>query len=211
MSTALRDASRSRAAILDAAESVFAERGFTASSLGEIASAAGLSRATPSYFFGSKDQLYTAVLQRVFEEREAATERVFQPVMAWARQESRQTLSSAMTEAVSGYVDFLQRRPAFVRLIQHEGLSGGERLHKAPRRSRAMSNAFEELHSRRRELGLNDFRVDDAVLILVSLTFSPLTQQATFMTTLGRNLGDARTRREHVRLVVSQLSHLMEC
>jgi len=209
MTTSTRDANRSRGAILDAAETVFADRGFTASSLGEIASVAGLSRATPSYFFGSKDQLYAAVLERVFEERELATEEAFRPLLTLARQGGAPTLRSAMRKAVSGYLDFLQRRPAFVRVIQREELAGGEGLHKTPRHSRAMSDAFQELHTRRRKLGLADFRVDDAVLVFVSLTFSPLTQRATFMVALGRDLDKEATRRAHIQLVVSQMLHLL--
>jgi TetR/AcrR family transcriptional regulator len=205
----VRDARRSRLSILDAAEGLFAERGLEASSLAEIASAAGLSRATPSYFFGNKAKLYAAVLERVFEEREAATEAAFQPLVAWSYGDGQRTLREAMTDAVSGYIEFLRDRPAFVRLIQQEELSGGGRLRTAPRRSRAMSEAFHELRSRRRKLGLRDFRVDDAVLVFISLTFSPLAQRATFMAALRRDLDDPKRRRAHVRLVVSQLLHLI--
>ena len=75
MSTALstgRDATRSRRAILEAAERLFADRGFEGTSLGAIAAAAGLSRGTPSYFFGNKEELYRAVLEQLFAEREVA-------------------------------------------------------------------------------------------------------------------------------------------
>ena len=48
-----RNATRSRAAILDAAERLFAERGYDATSLTEVGAAAGVSRGTPGYFFGS--------------------------------------------------------------------------------------------------------------------------------------------------------------
>src|SRR5437773_11481494 len=71
----IRDADRSRMAILAAAEALFAERGFEAVSLQEIGDAAGLSRGTPNYFFGSKQELYVAVLEHVFADREEATTR----------------------------------------------------------------------------------------------------------------------------------------
>src|SRR6476646_9612071 len=63
-----RNAARSRAAILDAAEKLFAEKGYDATSLSEVGAAAGVSRGTPGYFFGSKQELYDAVLERCFEE-----------------------------------------------------------------------------------------------------------------------------------------------
>ena len=80
-----RDAERSRGAILDAAESLFSERGFDAASLAEISALAGLSRATPSYFFGSKEKLYVAVLERAYAARDAATRKAFEPVVRWVQ------------------------------------------------------------------------------------------------------------------------------
>jgi AcrR family transcriptional regulator len=41
-------------AILDAAEHLFAERGYEATSLQLVGDSAGVSRATPGYFFGSR-------------------------------------------------------------------------------------------------------------------------------------------------------------
>ena len=62
-----RNAARSREAILDAAEELFADRGYDATSLTDVGAAAGVSRGTPGYFFGGKEQLYRAVLERCLE------------------------------------------------------------------------------------------------------------------------------------------------
>ena len=45
----------------------FARQGFGGASLQEIGVAAGVSRSTPAYFFGNKNDLYEAVLARVVE------------------------------------------------------------------------------------------------------------------------------------------------
>ena len=66
-----RDADRSRAAILDAAETLFAEHGFDAVTMAQVGAAAGVSRGTPGYFFGTKEALYRVVI-----ERAAATFRI---------------------------------------------------------------------------------------------------------------------------------------
>ncbi|HYB31783.1 MAG TPA: TetR family transcriptional regulator [Solirubrobacteraceae bacterium] len=205
-----RDAQRSRSAILDAAEDLFAERGFQGASLAEIAAHAGLSRATPSYFFSNKESLYVAVLERLFAEREAATREAFSPLLAWAEQGPAGSLRSALTAAVDGYLGFLQRRPAFAHLIQREQLDGGTRLLAVRRESRAMADAFSSLRQVARRRGLRSFDRDDAVLVCVSLTYSPLTQSATFLTALGRDLNEPKTRRRHVTLVVDQLLALIE-
>ena len=62
-----RNAARSRELILDAAERLFANQGYPATSLSDVGKDAGLSRATPGYFFGSKAELHHAVLERCFE------------------------------------------------------------------------------------------------------------------------------------------------
>jgi TetR/AcrR family transcriptional regulator len=203
-----RDAERSRKAILSAAEAQFAERGFDAVSLGQVAAAAGLSRGTPSYFFGSKEQLYQAVLEQAFSDREEATRNACRPLVAWASANDTASLRAPMRQAVEGYIEFLLLRPSFLKLIQREELAGGARLRGVPRESRAIEEAFEAVLSAAERRGLKAFSVADAVLVFVSLTFSPLTQRSTFMASLERDLGEPKVRRAHVRLTVDQLLHL---
>src|SRR6187549_2905893 len=81
----IRDADRTRRQVLDAAEERFARRGYDATSLADIGTTAGVSRGTPSYFFGSKEQLYDAVLERLYADRTAALAPAFAPLTAWAR------------------------------------------------------------------------------------------------------------------------------
>jgi AcrR family transcriptional regulator len=52
------------AAILDVAEALFAERGFTAVSVRDIAAEAGVSHALVHRYLGSKEQVYRATLRR---------------------------------------------------------------------------------------------------------------------------------------------------
>jgi len=205
----IRDADRSREAILKAAENLFAEQGFDAVSLGQIAAAAGLSRGTPSYFFGSKEHLYRAVLERAFREREEATRRACRPLVTWADSEAGTSLRSALTEAVEGYLDFLLRHPEFLKLIQREELAGAARLKEVPRESKAIEEAFGTVRAVAAKRDLKPFTVVDAVLVFVSLTFSPLTQRVTFMASLGRDLNDAKERRQHVRLAVDQILQVL--
>jgi AcrR family transcriptional regulator len=205
----IRDAERSRELLLDAAEALFCERGYDGVSLSEIAAAAGLSRGTPNYFFGSKEQLYQTVLERTFADRQAATAEAIQPVVTWCeRGGDAGALRKALTAGMDGYIDFLLQRPAFTRFITWEELSGGQRLQEADRKSTALSDAFSRVRSVARERGLASFRVEDAVLLFISLTFSPLAHRRTFLTSLGRDLTEPLTRRRHVKFAVEQMMRL---
>ncbi len=56
---------RTRSAILAAAEDLFAERGFAATRLEDIAERVGIKRASIVYYFKDKRELYEAVLSSV--------------------------------------------------------------------------------------------------------------------------------------------------
>jgi AcrR family transcriptional regulator len=57
-----------RARILAAATAEFASRGFKGASMDAIAARTSTTRALINYYFGSKDKLYVAVLERVYAE-----------------------------------------------------------------------------------------------------------------------------------------------
>lgn len=114
-----RNAVRSRAAILAAAEALFAERGYEATTMAEIASKSGLSVGTPAYFFGSKEELYRATLGRAFAE----TVSLIRSIRLGSGDPA-----TRITQAVYSYIAFLTQRPHFVRLVVRECLDGGRFL-----------------------------------------------------------------------------------
>jgi AcrR family transcriptional regulator len=207
-----RDADRTRAMLLAVAEERFSASGFDGVSLQEIAEAAGLSRGTPSYFFTNKEGLYRAVLDAVFTGRDEATAAAFAPLAAWASDADADdaALRRALRAALGDYLAFLIGRPAFVRLIGWEDLSGGRRLRDAhPTASTIMADAFAAVRRAGRRRGTATFAVDDAVLLFVALTFSLRAHHDTFMAGLGRDLAEAATRRRHIALATEQLHHLV--
>lgn len=72
--------------LLDAAEAVFAHKGYDAASVREITSAAGANIAAVNYHFGSKEALYAAVFGRILdhlrEQRIAAITQVAEQAAA---------------------------------------------------------------------------------------------------------------------------------
>jgi len=129
-STYRRDADRSRQTILDAAERLFAEFGFDVVSMERIGRAAGLSRGAPGYFFRSKDALYRAVLERMFEATEQLVEQTHRQLAGVAPGD----LDTTLEIVVENLLEFLYERPTFLTLVQREalrrsGLMEGTRAH----------------------------------------------------------------------------------
>jgi len=190
-----RNAARSRSAILDAAERLFAERGYDGTSLNEVGAAAGVSRGTPGYFFGSKADLYRAVLDRAFAEVREAVRAGRARALA-----SSQTAEAILAGAVSDYFDFLAARPNFVRLIEREALSGAGLLEGASH----LSAGQEALAAISAELGLDDGESGDAaqlLLSIISLCWFPLIHARTVAPAVGverERVGDFERRKHHV-------------
>jgi TetR/AcrR family transcriptional regulator len=201
-----RNPARTRAAILDAAEKLFAQKGFEATSLNEVGTAAGVSRGTPGYFFGAKADLYQAVLDRSFTEVREAVRAGRARALA-----SNQTPDAILAGAVSDYFDFLAARPNFIRLIEREALNGGPQLDEVSH----LSAGQEALAAISAELGLDDSPSGEAAQLLLSiiaLCWFHLIHARTVAPAVGVTLENAddleRRRRPIVGLVLNGLAGL---
>ena len=97
--------------MLQVAQALFAERGYQGSSLRDIAKRIGIKAPSLLHHFPSKQQLYLAVLDKMFESLEDAAN-----ALAIGR-ESRQ---ERMRQAVGDAVDFIASHPDFVRIMWKE-------------------------------------------------------------------------------------------
>jgi AcrR family transcriptional regulator len=107
-----------RERILDAAELLFAQKGYEGTTLRDIAGGVGLSNPSLYNHFDSKASLYAAVLERGIGP-------VLRVVMA-AVERGRESASAA-PEIIQVTIRALAARPELARLVQHEALSGGQR------------------------------------------------------------------------------------
>jgi AcrR family transcriptional regulator len=73
---ACRDAEATKARILDAAEFEFAQAGLLGARTEAIAGKTGVTKAMLYYYFGDKEGLYLAVLERAYSRRMAALQKV---------------------------------------------------------------------------------------------------------------------------------------
>ena len=113
---------RTRHSILLAAESQFAENGFEATRLEDIATAAGIRRASIVYYYKDKRALYDAVLAEIVQPLEQAIARGLETRQGDGKAGSRRTpsVSERIGNAVTAWIDFLAARPTFARLLLRE-------------------------------------------------------------------------------------------
>jgi TetR/AcrR family transcriptional regulator len=194
-----RDAAASRRAILDAAEQLFAERGYDRASLGEIGRRAGVSAALPAYFFGGKEQLYAAVLNRLLAERE----RRLEPLAARAAAELERTgeLRPALELLIDGYIDFLCERTALVRLMGREALDGGRHLAPGPRHSVAVAEGLARFVRSLSPTPGPSVEPEQLLITTVALCFFPIEHNDTMLAAMGLDATSeqfAATRKRHV-------------
>ena len=107
-----------RQRILDAAESLFADRGFEGAAMRDIAAGASLNPASLYNHFSSKQALFEAVLERglrpVFEVLDTLE------LVDWSPE--------SLDAATDTFMAQLARQPRLPALLEHEALSGGRHL-----------------------------------------------------------------------------------
>ena len=154
-----RKGALTRERILDAAETLFAERGYEGATLRDVAARVGLQ--TPSLYnhFDSKEALYGAVLERDLG-----------PVLLMLIEfvENGRDSEDAHEELIPVLMKILEQRPALPRLLQHETLSGGQRL--TPMLREYLVPIFEHGHSMAEPRALAaGWETDDVPLLVLAL------------------------------------------
>ncbi len=125
------DATRSR--ILEAAEELFAERGFAAASMSDIAAKAGVTKSLIHHHFDSKQALWDKVrLERytVYAETQAAT------------LSTDDGGSSFVRKSLTSYFRFLQQNPRFTRILLWSQAEGSNTLHDPSASTRETAQAL---------------------------------------------------------------------
>lgn len=190
-----RDAERSKAAILDAAEELFAHKGFEGVSFAEIGQRAGVSRGTPGYFFGSKEELYKAVLERNFSQ---ALEGINQAAEQAAK---AQNLRAVIAAGVEGYLDFLAQRPRFIRLIEWESLSGGKLLAQNPVHIHSVMAGVGATAQYLPQSAVGGIDIRQLVISIMALCWFPLSHAQVLLPALGLDPNDPgflEARKQHI-------------
>jgi AcrR family transcriptional regulator len=99
---------KSRELVLDAAECVMAEHGFEAATLARVVEEAGIPMSSVYHYFGSKDGILLAVMER-------GADRFFADLPEWNRRAGRP--AEHLARVLSAAIGTLERHPSFLRLL----------------------------------------------------------------------------------------------
>ena len=179
-----RDADRSQLAILASARDEFAQRGLAGARMDSIAARAGLNKRLIYYYFGSKDDLFLAVLEGTYADIRQAEQRLHldevEPV-------------EAIRRLISFTWHYYLEHPEFITLLNSENLHRAAHL-KRSERIQDMNSPLVQLLDGVLERGRRDklFRsgVDPVQLYIsiAALCYFYLSNNDTLSAVFGRDL-----------------------
>jgi AcrR family transcriptional regulator len=152
-----------RERILDAAESLFADRGFEGAAMRDIAAGAKLNPASLYNHFSSKQALFEAVLERGLRPLFAVLDTL--ELVDWSPE--------SLDVATDTFIAQLARQPRLPALLEQEALSGGRHLTRLTRKwlrplfDRALAT-FEETRAGGKTGALAQWEDDELPILLMT-------------------------------------------
>ena len=195
-----RDAERTQQEILEVASREFADQGFAGARVDEIAEQTRTTKRMIYYYFGSKEQLFVAVLERAYATIRAAEQTIevdhLEPLAAIRR----------LAELT---FDHHESHPDFIRLVSIENIHRAEHL--AGRDDLAGLNSpaielIENILERGRSDGSFTREIDavDLHMMISAFCFFRVANRHTFKAIFDRDLVDS-ARRDQYREMVGEM------
>jgi AcrR family transcriptional regulator len=200
MTVRQRDAARTRAEILAVATRAFADRGYAGSRIDDIAERMRTTKRMIYYYFGSKEQLFIAVLEQAYSEIRTAEQAL--------DVEGLDPISAIRRLAELTY-DHHTAHPDFLRLVSIENIHHGQHISKSERLG-TLANPVLDMITRILDRGSEEgvFRpgVDalDVHMMISSFCVFPVANRYTFRAIFGRDLLDG-SRHDQYRTMVGEL------
>jgi AcrR family transcriptional regulator len=195
-----RDAERTRAEILDVATSEFADRGYAGARVDEIAAKTSTTKRMIYYYFGGKEQLYVAVLERAYKRIRGLEQQLdvehLDPVQA-------------VRELAGLTFDHHEAHPEFIRLVSIENIHRAEHIARSEALS-GLANPVLDVLGRILERGWDAglFRDDvdalDVHQVISAYCVFRTANRHTWRALFGRDMLDPE-RREHQRRMLGDL------
>ncbi|GIH15992.1 TetR family transcriptional regulator [Rugosimonospora africana] len=195
-----RDADRTRAQILDVATADFANLGYDGARVDDIAAKTSTTKRMIYYYFGGKEGLYIAVLERAYAGIRA--------LEAGLDVEGLEP-ASAIRRLAELTFDHHDSHPDFVRLVAIENIHRGEHLRRSTALAGLATPALDVLSTileRGRKAGVFREDVDslDVHMVISAYCIFRTANRYTFEAIFNRDLLDPR-RRAHQRRLLGDL------
>jgi AcrR family transcriptional regulator len=188
---------RTRADILDAAIAEFSEKGFDGGRVDDIAARTRTTKRMIYYYFGGKEQLYAAVLERMYggmRDAEAALRLDALPP------------ADALRRLVEVTFDHHAAHPEFVRLVSVENIHEARNVVASPTiraRNAAVIGTLQALLARGTKAGAFRKGIDalDLHMLISSFCFYRVSNRHTLAAIFGRDLLAPATLAAHRRMI----------
>ena len=194
------DPERTRQDILNVATEEFASAGFSGARVDMIAERTRTSKRMIYYYFGSKEGLYLAALEKVYGELRAAE---------MSLDVTQDSPLDAMRRLIEVTFDYQEAHPEFVRLVNTENVNYGRYIEQSEAiRSLNVSiiDVVASILQRGQEQGL--FRSDldpvDVHMLISAFCFFRVSNQYTFGIVFRRDLSSPELRQRH-RVMISEV------
>jgi TetR/AcrR family transcriptional regulator len=200
-----RDPERTRAAILAAAQHEFAAKGLSGGRVDAIARRARANKRMIYHYFGNKEGLYLAALERVYEELRGA-----EHTLDFVHTEPE----VAIRRLVEFAFDYSRAHPELISMLNNENLHRARHLRRS-RTVRALHSPFVAMIADilKRGVALGVFRdgLDpvDVYITIAAVGYFYLSNNFTLSAIFGTNLASedacARRRRHNVDMILNAL------
>jgi len=166
----VHNAEGAREAILNAAESVFAEHGFDGARVDAIAEAAGYNKSLLFQYFGDKIGLYEAATRRADKEITELEMRMLAPFLEDETIASdAQRFKTFLETMIRGIFDYLLNHPRLTRIILWEQAEGWQTFSKfLTRDDIEEADQFRKLFNKACEVGLLRSDVDPIIQLTIA-------------------------------------------
>jgi len=191
-----RDPDRTREAILIAAQQEFATKGLSGGRVDEIARRACANKRMIYHYFGNKEGLYLAALERVYEDLRGTEKTLDLGHLA---------PDAAIQRLVEFNFDYSRTHPELISMINNENLHRARHLRRS-KKVRQLHSPFVALIEDilRRGVAQRIFRPDldpvDLYITIAAVGYFYLSNNPTLSAIFGRDLGSAaacRKRKKH--------------
>lgn len=191
-----RDTPSTAERILDAAEDLFAEKGYSATSLGDVADRVGIRSPSLYNHFRNKEALYEAVLERLLADFTAPQKELDRGPLTYER--------------VFEWLDTIVRQhhanPNLARLLQHAALSGGPHTNELVERFfRPMFQTSAEIEGETVAVFDNEGLQPWAVMAFNNLVMSYVTMAPMYRDLLGQDPFSEQALENQLNLIKSLL------